>query len=131
MRTKGLSLDTDGRAQTDTYSDIFRQTDTHMHTCAHTHPNILPNTLLLWSTSFCSARRLAQEYFAIRDPDYYEFEAHIFFDDAMEDSHEGERTFNKYVSTLVETVDRAASAVHQTAIEIAPPIKTPTPYGGR
>jgi len=78
-----------------------------------------------------SARRLAQEYFAIRDPDYYEFEAHIFFDDAMEDSNEGERTFNKYVSTLVETVDRAASAVHQTVIEIAPPIKTPTPYGGR
>ena len=49
----------------------------------------------------------------------------------MEDSNEGERTFNKYVSTFVETVDRAASAVHQTAIEIAPPIKTPTPYGGR
>ena len=49
----------------------------------------------------------------------------------MEDSNEGERTFNKYVSTLVETVDRAASAVHQTVIEIAPPIKTPTPYGGR
>lgn len=30
------------------------------------------------------ARRNAQKYLKIIDPDYYEFEAHIFFDDAFD-----------------------------------------------
>ena len=31
-----------------------------------------------------SARRLAQKYLQIVDPDYYEWETHFFFDDAFE-----------------------------------------------
>ena len=30
-----------------------------------------------------SKRRLAQKYFGVNDPDYYEWETHIFFDDAF------------------------------------------------
>ena len=32
---------------------------------------------------FNSKRRLAQKYFGVNDPDYYEWETHIFFDDAF------------------------------------------------
>ena len=31
-----------------------------------------------------SARRVAQKYLKVVDSDYYEFETHIFFDDAFE-----------------------------------------------
>ena len=31
----------------------------------------------------CSKRRLAQKYFGVNDPDFYEWETHIFFDDAF------------------------------------------------
>ena len=30
-----------------------------------------------------SKRRLAQKYLGMNDPDYYEWETHIFFDDAF------------------------------------------------
>ncbi len=52
-----------------------------------------------------SARRITREEFKITDPDYYEFEAHIFFDDAIDiDAH----IPNQYVKTLVSVVEEAA-----------------------
>lgn len=56
-----------------------------------------------------SARRKAQEYFGIRDPDYYEYEGHIFFDDAMEENENGEMEPNKFVQILVSVIDQAAT----------------------
>lgn len=55
-----------------------------------------------------SARRNAQKYLKIVDPDYYEFEAHIFFDDAFELSEYGEPQVNVFVRQLIEKVDEAA-----------------------
>uniref|UniRef100_A0A915Q6U5 chitin synthase n=1 Tax=Setaria digitata TaxID=48799 RepID=A0A915Q6U5_9BILA len=77
------------------------------------------------------ARRNAQKYLKIIDPDYYEFEAHIFFDDAFEINEYGEPVINKFVQQLVDKVDEAASALHQTQMKLRPPKKTSTPYGGR
>ncbi|VDN06264.1 unnamed protein product [Thelazia callipaeda] len=77
------------------------------------------------------ARRNAQKYLKIIDPDYYEFEAHIFFDDAFDINEYGESVINKYVKQLVEKVDEAASALHQTQMKLRPPKKMLTPYGGR
>ena len=56
-----------------------------------------------------SARRKAQEYFGIKDPDYYEYEGHIFFDDAMEEDENGEMIPNKFVQILVSVMDQAAT----------------------
>ena len=56
-----------------------------------------------------SARRKAQEYFGIKDPDYYEYEGHIFFDDAMEENENGEMEPNKFVQILVSVMDQAAT----------------------
>ena len=56
-----------------------------------------------------SARRKAQEYFGIRDPDYYEYEGHIFFDDAMDENDNGEMEPNKFVQILVSVMDQAAT----------------------
>ncbi|XP_013398991.1 uncharacterized protein LOC106165353 [Lingula anatina] len=78
-----------------------------------------------------SARSNAQEYFGITDPDFYEFEAHVFFDDAMEDTAEGEKACNIFVKQMVDVIELAATSIHQAAMVIAPPVKTPTPYGGR
>ena len=80
-----------------------------------------------------SARRVAQKYLKIVDPDYYEFETHVFFDDAFElsDDNDDEVVANRFVKMLINVMDEAASHVHQTNIRIRPPKKYPTPYGGR
>lgn len=80
-----------------------------------------------------SARRITQKYLEVVDPDYYEFETHIFFDDAFEisDENEEEHVVNSFVRLLVDKIDQAATHVHQIMIRIRPPKKFPAPYGGR
>jgi len=80
-----------------------------------------------------SARRVAQKYLKVVDADYYEFETHIFFDDAFEisDVSDDWMQVNEFVKTFVECVNEAGSYVHQTNIRLRPPKKIPTPYGGR
>ncbi|XP_055306958.1 chitin synthase chs-2 isoform X4 [Sitodiplosis mosellana] len=79
------------------------------------------------------ARRVAQKYLRVVDPDYYEFETHIFFDDAFEisDHSDSDIQVNRFVKLLIQTIDDAASDVHQTTIRVRPPKKYPAPYGGR
>ncbi|GBP49018.1 Chitin synthase chs-2 [Eumeta japonica] len=79
------------------------------------------------------ARRVAQKYLRVVDPDYYEFETHIFLDDAFEisDHSDDDSQVNRFVKLLVDTIDEAASEVHQTNIRIRAPKKYPAPYGGR
>ncbi|EEC06403.1 chitin synthase, putative [Ixodes scapularis] len=79
------------------------------------------------------ARRNAREYLKRVDPDYYEFEAHVIFDDAFEESDDNgeEMVVNRFVKQLVELVDLAASDVHQYERHLRPPKKIATPYGGR
>ncbi|VDL76918.1 unnamed protein product [Nippostrongylus brasiliensis] len=77
------------------------------------------------------ARRNAQKYLKVIDPDYYEFEAHIFVDDAFDIDEAGDPVINKFVKQIVNVVDQAASAVHQTQMRLKPPKKVSTPYGGR
>jgi len=79
------------------------------------------------------ARRNAQKYLRIVDPDYYEFEVNIFFDDAFElcDENDEDMIVNRFVKQFVEVIDEAASNVHQCNIKLKPPKKYPTPYGGR
>ena len=55
-----------------------------------------------------SARRIAQVTFKIEDPDYYEFEAHIFFDDAMELNENDKWVPNQFVKMLVAVINEAA-----------------------
>ncbi|ELT98539.1 hypothetical protein CAPTEDRAFT_177712 [Capitella teleta] len=81
-----------------------------------------------------AARCNAQEYFGVKDPDYYEFEAHIFIDDGMDfqnkDKDKGPAC-NSFVKQLVDVMELAATSIHETQLVLAPPIKTPTSYGGR
>ena len=80
-----------------------------------------------------SARRLAQKYLDYVDPDFYEWETHILFDDAFElgNNEEEEQIVNGYVKQLVKTIDEAGSFVHGKNIKVKPPVRIPTPYGGR
>ncbi|XP_053386095.1 chitin synthase chs-2-like isoform X2 [Mercenaria mercenaria] len=79
------------------------------------------------------ARKNAQRFFDVVDPDFYEFEAHVFFDDAYDphDDETYEYYVNSFVRQLVRTIDKAASKVHRVPMRIAPPTRYPTPYGGR
>ncbi|KAH7718856.1 chitin synthase 1 [Aphelenchoides avenae] len=77
------------------------------------------------------ARRNAQKYLKVIDPDYYEFEAHIFFDDAFDVNDYGEPVINSFVKQLLEKMNDAASAVHQAEVRLKTPRKCATPYGGR
>nr|CAD7200070.1 unnamed protein product [Timema douglasi] len=67
-----------------------------------------------------SARRVAQKYLRVVDPDYYEFETHIFFDDAFEisDESDDDNVVNRFVKLLIATLDEAASLVHETEIHV-------------
>ena len=58
-----------------------------------------------------SARRIAQATFKIEDPDYYEFEGHIFFDDAMDLNENDKWVPNQFVKTLVAVINEAARFV--------------------
>ncbi|XP_052282932.1 chitin synthase chs-2-like [Dreissena polymorpha] len=78
-----------------------------------------------------SGRYLAQKFYKIRDPDYYEFEAHIFFDDAMELTDDDSLVPNMFVSDLMDCIDDSLSSVHERQMALGPPSRTPTPYGGR
>ena len=53
----------------------------------------------------------------IVDPDYYEIETHIFFDDAFElsDDDDDEMVVNTFVKMLIDCMDVAASHVHQVS----------------
>ncbi|OXA64962.1 Chitin synthase 1 [Folsomia candida] len=81
------------------------------------------------------ARRVALKYFEYRDPAYYEFETHIFFDDAFQLSDSTDfyspMEINPFVRIFVGTLEEAASHVHQAFVKLRPPKKIPTPYGGR
>ncbi len=55
-----------------------------------------------------SARRIAQVTFKIEDPDFYEFEAHVFFDDAFELNDNDKWVPNQFVKTLVAVINEAA-----------------------
>ena len=55
-----------------------------------------------------ATRRIAQEEFNIVDPDYYEFEANIFFDDVMEQDEKEKWCVNKFVKLFLSTLDEAA-----------------------
>lgn len=91
----------------------------------------------------------------IEDPDFYEWETHIFFDDAMEPNDEGnEFQVNQFVRLLVAQVEEAGENEHSTRLQdaekrllksakigmkwygrrgmkVPPPAKYATPYGGR
>ncbi|KAI6196724.1 Chitin synthase [Aphelenchoides besseyi] len=86
---------------------------TKIYACATLwHESALEMTCLLKSIFRMDedqcARRNAQKYLKVIDPDYYEFEAHILVDDAFDTSDYGEPLINKYVRTFIEKVDDAA-----------------------
>lgn len=79
-----------------------------------------------------SARSIAKDEFGVVDKDYYELEAHIFFDDAWTDNTElGCRGPNEFVELFMNSVDEAASAVYNVHMKLRPPAKMAVPYGGR
>ncbi|XP_041374240.1 chitin synthase chs-2-like [Gigantopelta aegis] len=78
-------------------------------------------------------RKHAYLFFDVVDPDYYELEVNVFFDDAFElhEDDDFEYRVNMFVKTFVGVINKAASTVHKSEVKMEPPTKYPTPYGGR
>ncbi|XP_060583230.1 LOW QUALITY PROTEIN: chitin synthase chs-2-like [Ruditapes philippinarum] len=76
-------------------------------------------------------RRHAEQVFNKEDEDFYDFEAHILFDDAMAIDDNNEFVPNEYVKLLATIMEEAASCVHEQSMKIKAPYKVPTPYGGQ
>ncbi|XP_045178584.2 chitin synthase chs-2-like isoform X3 [Mercenaria mercenaria] len=64
----------------------------------------------------------------IHHRDYYNFETHIFFDDAFE---EGSNIANQYVETFIRVMAQTASSTYPKHIPLRSPRRRITPYGGR
>ncbi|KFB43652.1 AGAP001205-PA-like protein [Anopheles sinensis] len=86
------------------------------------------------------ARRMAMKHIQANkddiDPDYYDLETHIFFDDAfVNDKSKCESAdaspLNVYVKALINNIEEAALEVYKTKMRIYSPTKIVTPYGGR
>lgn len=78
------------------------------------------------------ASKLAQEKFRIHDPDFYDLELHVIFDDAFElDDTVDKWVPNMFVRQYIDCMEDAARSVVKGPINIQPPEKTATPYGGR
>ncbi|CAI9738742.1 Hypothetical predicted protein [Octopus vulgaris] len=74
-------------------------------------------------------RSFMQDKVGIVDNDYYEFEGHIFVDDAYTKT-DGQLQINTYVECLMRLVEKAGSAIH-TDVFIEKPTICSTPYGDR
>ncbi|XP_063422773.1 chitin synthase chs-2-like [Mytilus trossulus] len=64
--------------------------------------------------------------------EYYEFEAHILFDDAYElDDNEEEMVPNKFVRLFIDVMQEAANAILKKHIELRKPRIISSPYGAQ
>ena len=76
-------------------------------------------------------RKMARNHFKVVDPDYYQWETHILFDDCMSLTDDEEKIVNSFVKQLVRLMDEAASRHYGKPVKIRACKKYPTPYGGR
>ena len=71
----------------------------------------------------------------VEDKDNYEWETHIFFDDAFEpgpEELENPRQVNQFVKLLIKQVDTQGKIWYGgRKMKVPPPTKYTTPYGGR
>ncbi|TRY63908.1 hypothetical protein TCAL_11841 [Tigriopus californicus] len=79
-----------------------------------------------------SARQMVKQL-ELKDPDYYEWETHIFFDDCMEPTDDRKHSqVNQFVRLLLDQVDIQGKKWYGTRnLKVPPPAKYTTPYGGR
>ncbi|XP_052098286.1 uncharacterized protein LOC127733063 [Mytilus californianus] len=78
------------------------------------------------------ASKLAQDKFRIKDPDFFDLEMHIIFDDAFElDESVDKYIPNGFVRLLYNCMEDAARSVVKGPVILSSPEKVPTPYGGK
>ena len=121
------------------FEDAELDTTTRIYGCATMwHENTQEMTEMFKSIfrideDYC-ARFIARKHLDIDDPDYYEWETHIFFDDCMERSSEVKDEFivNQFVRLMVRMVAECGEKWYgQRNFKIDHPDVYTTPYGGR
>ncbi|XP_041372213.1 uncharacterized protein LOC121385560 isoform X2 [Gigantopelta aegis] len=117
-------------------SDLDIQDVPRIYACATMwHENRVEMVQLLKSLHRLDAdqwnRKQAMMISGEDDPNFYEYEAHIFFDDAMEIDNDDKCVANSYVKMLVSLVAEACSCVHNRPMAVHNPYKVVTPYGAQ
>ncbi|CAC5393469.1 CHS1 [Mytilus coruscus] len=76
---------------------------------------------------------IADEKQDAEEVETFEFEGHIFFDDAFDPIKKGEKCadVNEYVKTFIRVIDEAGSVVHKKRISLRDGEMMRTPYGAR
>ncbi|XP_064602765.1 chitin synthase chs-2-like isoform X2 [Liolophura sinensis] len=134
--TKGDNISNDS-AFVDSSQSTENDPNTTIFICATMwHENVNEMVQMLKSVFRMDRDQSARRHFRdmvtdFKDTDYYEFEAHIFFDDSMDMTEDGFSKPNGFVEQLVTVIHKAASEIHQRATILDPPSKMVTPYGGR
>ncbi|XP_046564336.1 chitin synthase chs-2-like [Haliotis rubra] len=100
------------------------------------HETPIEMTQLLKSIFRLDKAQAEREQFAYLHPkksveDRFNFQAHIFFDDALELNEDEKWQVNQFVRTLVNAMDDACCAVHQKYMKVHDPYKVVTPYGAQ
>ncbi|XP_071101392.1 chitin synthase chs-1-like isoform X2 [Haliotis cracherodii] len=93
-------------------------------------------TQLLKSLFRLDKAQAEREQFAYLHPgktvaDRFNFQGHIFFDDALELNEDEKWQVNPFVKMLVNVMDDASCAVHQKYMKTHDPYKVVTPYGAQ
>ena len=73
-------------------------------------------------------RKMAKKLLNITGPDFYKFETHILFYDALVSDEDGNRAPNRFVQTLLSVVNIAAVYVHGGEMSVGDPIRVSRPY---
>ncbi|XP_052242460.1 chitin synthase chs-1-like [Dreissena polymorpha] len=76
-------------------------------------------------------RRNAEILTGKEDKDFYEFEAHIFFDDCMDLDDDEELVPNSFVRELLSVLQESVNSVYAKSMKLMQPFIVPTPYGGQ
>ena len=135
LRHISLNEDENSQSESSSLHKEDRKTETLLCICAtiwHENTNEmlqLLKSIMRLDLDQCEKRK--RKELDGKDTDCFDYEAHVFFDDAISYGDNGSSEPNGFVQNFIEVVSEAAIYANKCEVSIEPPVKISTPYGGR